>query len=258
MRYLLPIMYLLLLASCNVQTETDSLLQQDAVQKIEVVTEDNFSDESSLNKEEEKVDLLEIIEASSEEYATTWERLYYHIKLPKNSPKSAQNALKMALQSAEYHNVDRLNKTTWMMVVDFTQHSKENRGYLINIKTGITQPMRVSHGSNSGGPYATVFSNVDGSHQSSLGLYLTKGTYYGSHKYSLKLEGLESTNDNALERLIVIHAAYYVADKWVAEHGYTGRSWGCPAVDPSLATDLINKLKGGSYYYIYHNKFSNK
>ena len=206
-------------------------------------------------EEEEK----EIEETTPETYSSTWERLYYYVKLPAGSPQSAQNALKTALKAAEYHDEDRLNRITWMKVVDFSQHSIKKRGYLINLKTGVVQAMRVSHGSNSGGTsYANKFSNIDASHQSSLGLYLTKDTYNGSHKYSLRLEGLQSTNDNALTRLIVIHGAHYVAPKWVEDHEYTGRSWGCPAVDPALVTDLINKIKGGSYYYIYHDKLSNK
>ena len=61
----------------------------------------------------------------------------------------------------------------------------------------------VSHGRNSGGNYAVSFSNRTGSHQSSLGFYLTGETYQGRNGYSLTLDGLEKgINDKARERAI--------------------------------------------------------
>ena len=93
-------------------------------------------------------------------YTFEWERLYSKIEMPKNSPKTAYNALQMALKAAQYHNQDRLLRIKWMMVVDFSQHSKNRRGYLLNLKTGAVQAMHVTHGENSGGAYATKFSNI--------------------------------------------------------------------------------------------------
>ena len=77
---------------------------------------------------------------------------------------------------------------------------------------------------------ALSFSNEPGTLKSSLGLFVTAETYYGRHGYSLKLDGLEEgVNDNARERLIVLHGAEYVSrDR--AEDRLVGRSWGCPAV----------------------------
>ena len=186
-------------------------------------------------------------------YSSTWERLYYFCKMPAGTPKSAQNALKKGLQKAEYYDYDRLNRINWMMVIDFTQHSSKKRGYLCNLKTGKVMNMWVAHGANSGGVYATRFSNVDGSHKSSLGLYLTKGTYQGKHGLSLYLEGLEPSNDNAYDRNIVMHGASYVSAAWVKKHGYIGRSWGCPAIDFKVYRKVINRLKGGSFIYIHHD-----
>ena len=68
----------------------------------------------------------------------------------------------------------------------------------------------VAHGKNSGGVYATSFSNEYGSYKSSLGFYLTASTYQGKNGYSLILDGLEKgINDRARERAIVVHGAAY-------------------------------------------------
>jgi hypothetical protein len=79
---------------------------------------------------------------------------------------------------------------------------------------------------------------------SSLGFYLTAETYNGEHGYSLRLDGLSSTNSNARERAIVIHAADYVAPG-----EKIGRSWGCPAVEPRYHQQIIDELKEGALIY---------
>ncbi len=63
----------------------------------------------------------------------------------------------------------------------------------------------VAHGKNSGLEFATSFSNRVNSHQSSLGFYKTAETYQGKHGLSLRLDGLEFSNNNARERAIVIY-----------------------------------------------------
>ena len=66
----------------------------------------------------------------------------------------------------------------------------------------------VAHGRGSGENFATRFSNGDGSHQTSLGLFRTADTYVGTNGYSLRLDGLEpGVNDRARERAIVMHGA---------------------------------------------------
>ena len=164
------------------------------------------------------------------------------------------DALEEMLEKADYHEADRLQGTTWAFLADFSQNSRYPRGYLINLKTGKTKKYHVSHGVNSGdgNGNAVRFSNKNESRQSSLGLYVTAETYHGKHGYSLRMDGLESTNDNARKRAIVLHGADYVPNAKKKVSNRIGRSWGCPAVSNSLSKDLINKLKGGSLYYIYH------
>ena len=92
----------------------------------------------------------------------------------------------------------------------------------------------VAHGRGSGDNFATRFSNAEGSHQTSLGLFRTADTYVGGNGYSLRLDGLETgVNDRARERAIVMHGAPYVSEANVRTVGRLGRSHGCPALRPA-------------------------
>lgn len=140
-----------------------------------------------------------------------------------------------------------------LTLIDFTKPSNEERLLVLDMAEGkLLFHSLVAHGRNSGDLYATRFSNHPESHQSSLGLYLTEGTYTGKNGYSLRLNGLEKgINDNALARAIVIHGAAY-ADPSVCRGGRRlGRSWGCPALPPALNRPIIDTIKGGSVLYIY-------
>ena len=140
-----------------------------------------------------------------------------------------------------------------LTLIDFTKPSNEERLLVLDMVEGkLLFHSLVAHGRNSGDLYATRFSNRPESHQSSLGFYLTEGTYIGKNGYSLRLNGLEKgINDNALARAIVIHGAAY-ADPSVCRGGRRlGRSWGCPALPPALNRPIIDTIKGGSVLYIY-------
>lgn len=140
-----------------------------------------------------------------------------------------------------------------LTLVDFTKPSSSERLLVLDMAAHkLLYHSLVAHGRNSGDLYATRFSNRPESHQSSLGFYLTEGTYNGSNGYSLRLNGLEKgINDNALARAIVIHGAAY-ADPSVCRGGRRlGRSWGCPALPPALNRPIIDTIKDGTVLYIH-------
>jgi hypothetical protein len=146
-------------------------------------------------------------------------------------------------------NLSRIGNTRYVSILDFSQHSSKKRYYLFDLATGKVERHNTSHGVNSdrnNNGYATQFSNTVNSKQSSLGFYLTLGTYTGKHGYSMRLRGLESTNSNAERRAVVVHPARYVSNA----QSRAGRSWGCPALDPKVSRALINKIKGGSLMLI--------
>jgi|GEM_PF-2281476 len=134
-------------------------------------------------------------------------------------------------------------------LIDFSLHSSKRRLFLFDLSNDTVVKHNVAAGKNSdpdGDGYATKFSNTPGSKMSSLGIYHTYATYNGGNGYSLKLEGMESTNSNALDRAIVMHPANYVNELAAS----AGRSWGCPAVDPKISRGLIDKIKNGSLFVI--------
>ena len=147
------------------------------------------------------------------------------------------------------------NNKQILSVVDFTKSSTENRLWIIDMKAKkVIYNTYVAHGQGSGMDFATTFSNVDGTHASSLGFYVTSDTYNGAHGNSLRLNGMDKGfNDAALSRGIVMHAADYVSKGNIAGQGRLGRSWGCPAVAPELAQPIINTIKGGTCLFIYHS-----
>lgn len=151
-----------------------------------------------------------------------------------------------------YNKLDIKNKDV-ITIIDFSKPSTQERLYVIDLKhEKLLFSSVVAHGKKSGENYATAFSNRMGSHQSSLGFYLTENTYKGRNGYSLILNGLErNINDRAKARAVVIHGADY-ADPSVAESsGRLGRSFGCPALPESINRAVIDVIKGGSLLYIY-------
>ena len=141
-----------------------------------------------------------------------------------------------------------------LTIVDFSYSSTKERMWVIDMenKKVVLQTL-VSHGMNSGTEYAKSFSNQNESFKSSLGFFITGETYTGKHGISLKLDGQENgLNDNARERAVVVHGADYVSKKLANAQGYIGRSQGCPAVCPKIASKLINTIKNKSVLFIYH------
>jgi hypothetical protein len=138
-------------------------------------------------------------------------------------------------------------------VIDYARPSTEPRLAIVDLRTdAVLLETRVSHGRNSGDDRAVSFSNVEGSNQSSIGVFRTADVYSGKHGRSLHLEGLEpGWNDNARSRAIVLHRADYATDSFVEKWGRLGRSHGCPAVDPAVADTVIDTLAAGTLIVAY-------
>lgn len=166
----------------------------------------------------------------------------------------SKQAFDYALEGYNYLlSAGKLNNDNILSVVDFSLPSSKKRLFVIDMANGkLLYNTYVAHGRNSGKEYANEFSNRPESFKSSLGFYITKGTYTGKHGYSLQLEGEEKgINDNALSRAIVIHSASYVNERIVKKQGYVGRSLGCPALPETLAKPIIQTIKDGSCFFMF-------
>lgn len=145
-------------------------------------------------------------------------------------------------------------KNETLTIIDFSLSSKAKRLWVLDMTTHkVLFNTVVAHGRNTGGEFATKFSNKNNSNQSSLGFYITDNTYYGKNGLSLFLNGQEKgINDNARKRYVVFHGAKYANPDFAKKHGRLGRSLGCPAVPTAFNTAIIKRIKNKSCLFIYH------
>lgn len=171
-------------------------------------------------------------------------------KAPALNPKVLTYALTAYMKAAKKGEV----KKPVLTVIDYSLPSSKQRMWVFDVnKERLLYNTYVAHGQNSGMVVPHHFSNQSSSKQTSLGTYVTKGTYMGSKGYSLNLQGLEKGfNDNAYSRRVVMHGAWYVEPSFIHQSGRAGRSWGCPSIAKSLAKPVINTLKGGSVIFAYY------
>ncbi len=141
-----------------------------------------------------------------------------------------------------------------LTLIDYSRPSVEPRLWVFDLATGdLLFRELVAHGRNTGDNLATKFSNDMDSRQTSLGLFVTDDPYVGSNGYSLRLDGLDvGFNDRARDRAIVMHGAPYVDPNLAAAQGRIGRSWGCPALRPAIASRVIDRIRGGSVIFSYY------
>ena len=177
------------------------------------------------------------------------------IKLASNI---SENVLNLAVKAFNCANKGLKKPIKNFSIIDYSLPSTDKRFWSFAIKNKnktykLLYYELVAHGKNTGANYANHFSNIQGSKQSSLGLFLTGATYTGRNGYSLYLNGLEKgINDKALKRSIVMHGAKYVSQDFINKHGRLGRSWGCPAFTQAMAKEIIDHIKHDQYVFIYY------
>lgn len=166
------------------------------------------------------------------------------------NPKVYQLAMKAYQRVKQQGKV----KKPIITIIDYSLPSTQPRLWVIDTtKNRVMFHTHVAHGCRSGGNHAEKFSDLPGSHQTSLGVFVTGSTYQGKHGTSLLLHGLEKGfNANALQRRIVIHSANYVSDGTIKSQGRLGRSHGCPALNQKIAQPIIRSIKDGSVVFAYY------
>lgn len=174
--------------------------------------------------------------------------------LANSAPRLDPQVLRYALDATECAIRNGVESPERLAVIDFSLPSSEQRLWIFDLGSqSLIMRDLVAHGRNSGNLESTRFSNVEGSHQSSIGLFRGAESYRGKHGYSLRLDGLEpGFNDLARQRAIVIHGADYVDPSWVESYGRIGRSLGCPAVRQEISSQVVDNLKGGQLVFKYY------
>lgn len=148
--------------------------------------------------------------------------------------------------------LDRAGDAIWRRdivgIADFGVHSANRRFYFVNLDREEVNPFHVSHGAGSDPEHdgwLNSYSNTEGSNATSRGAYVTWEWYQGRYGTSVRLGGLDSTNDAALRRYIVMHRARYAEPSHIDRWGRLGRSNGCFALGEEQFRIALLNLSGG-------------
>jgi len=152
--------------------------------------------------------------------------------------------------------LDRAGDAIWKRdivgIADFGLHSASRRFHFVNLDREEVKSYHVSHGAGSDPEHdgwLNSYSNVEGSNATSKGAYVTWEWYVGRYGTSVRLGGLDSTNDNALQRYIVMHRAKYSEPSHIERWGRLGRSNGCFALGEEQFRIALLNLSGGRLLY---------
>jgi len=139
----------------------------------------------------------------------------------------------------------------YYFLVDLSIHSGKNRFFIYDFKIHkVVGQNLATHGScdvlpgNDTKWEKAKMSNANNSHCSSKGKY--KIGKRDSSTWGIKvkywLHGLEKSNDNAVNRVVVLHSWTAVSNKEIYPK-YSPLSWGCPAVSDDFMRILDEKLQ---------------
>lgn len=191
---------------------------------------------------------------NSTSFATSFDVNAKTQSLSNQAPHLNRSVLRLALSAYKKAQTKGVAKKPLLAVIDYSLPSSKQRLWIFDLRRNrLLYNTYVAHGVNSGDVTPHHFSNQSSSRASSLGTYVTQSTYSGSNGLSLNLQGLEKGfNDNAYNRRVVMHGAWYVDPNFIRKSGRAGRSWGCPSISQALAKPVINLLKGGSVLFAYY------
>jgi len=148
--------------------------------------------------------------------------------------------------------LDRARPQLWRTdvvgIADFALPSSLPRLHFADLEAGMVHSFLVAHGKGSDPEhdgFLKRFSNVVGSEATSRGAFVTYEWYDGKYGPSIRLGGLDPDNNNATERAIVMHPAWYADPAMLEKWGKLGRSDGCFAMAPGDFTQALWHLAAG-------------
>lgn len=159
----------------------------------------------------------------------------------------------------------------FIALVDFSKDIGQKRLLLVDLEMGTIRKFQVTHGAGSDPDltgYAKKFSDLPNSGMSSLGFYRTLSAYLGFFGYSLRLQGLSSSNQHVEARSIVMHPFWvgpnyrqslcrqtYLSAGLARDQKFClpsgALTLGCFGVAPTAAPLLVDALKGGALIYAF-------
>jgi len=122
----------------------------------------------------------------------------------------------------------------------------ENEKVLIN--------SHVSHAAKSGLVFAKRFSNQPRTKLSCTGSFVTQEDYDGNYGYSMRIDGLEESNNNARKRAIVFHPLVSFNILGIKFPKKIFYSLGCFSLNEKDLTEIIKLTKNGTLVYVHRNE----
>jgi hypothetical protein len=171
---------------------------------------------------------------------------------PITSPRIVRPDLFRKAMAALDRHGSRIPRRDKIAIADMAAPSAQPRFHLVDLENGRSTSFLVTHGSGSDPSHTgwlKRFSNDPGSNASCEGAFVAADYYVGKHGRSQRLIGLDPTNDNALSRAIVVHAAWYANKDMIRTHGMLGRSQGCFAVGEGDLDTVFAALGSGRMIY---------
>lgn len=181
--------------------------------------------------------------------STLWKKTKA-LPLPKKEikrvePSDSKTKIKRKAEEAKIFISKKGYNNQLCFLIDMSLPSGQNRFLVYDLKKdSVINNQLVAHGNCF--EYwleGRRYSNVVGSGCTSLGRYRIGQSYIGKFGYSYKLHGLDSSNNNAYERTVVLHSHSCVPDTEVADE--ICQSNGCPTVSP-IFLEKIKKIVNSS------------
>lgn len=165
------------------------------------------------------------------------------------APGTVRDRILFDIAQRELHRAgDAIWKRDIVGIADFGLHSAKPRFHFVNLERAEVQSYHVSHGTGSDPQHdgwLKAFSNTEGSLATSRGAYVTWEWYQGRYGTSVRLGGLDQSNNAALQRYIVMHRAAYAENSHLEKWGRLGRSNGCFAMGEEQFRIALMHLSGG-------------
>jgi hypothetical protein len=167
-----------------------------------------------------------------------------------------ENKMKEALIACRKFKLDTISA----IFINMAEHPGKHRLWLIDLHTGrVLRSALCCHGMGGGSTeLSPVFSNTKNSNCTSLGMYRTgirAPSRYGINIH-YKLHGLEKTNNNAFDRIVVLHSYSPVPEQEIYPSALPmGWSLGCPVTSNGMMKtldSLFQKKKNNTLLWIYH------
>jgi hypothetical protein len=160
-----------------------------------------------------------------------------------------------AMSAKQFAGKNKYNNDVCFLI-DMKIRSGANRFFIYDLKDdSVLQTGVVTHGRcNERWLIGRKYGNEPGCGCTSMGKYKIGNAYMGRFGLAYKLHGLDSTNNNAFKRFVVLHAHDCVPDEEVITD--ICQSDGCPTVSPDFLQELktiISKSKKPILLWIYES-----